>query len=141
MATIASGLVGGLLGAVAVAALTTVRGNDPALSAVVWAKYLGDGDPAHYETQGRVVTLAYGAVAGVLFVAVAGAFSLGVADLGSAALWAVGWSLVLFAIAVGFWTRLLVGDRPDTRELAETGTVHLAFGVVLGLVVGLVPGV
>lgn len=140
MATMLSGLLGGLVGAVATGAMLLATGDEPSPAAVVWAKYLGDGDPANYETHGLAVHLVYGAVAGVLFVAVAGALSLGVGTLGGALLWAVVWAAVLVVVAAGFWMKVALGADPDTEALSAMGLMHLVYGVALGVVVYLLPG-
>lgn len=139
MATILSGLVGGLLGAIASAALRRAAGDEPAPSATVWAMYFGDGEPEHYALQGAVVHVLYGALAGGLFALSAGSLSLGLATAADALLWAVVWAAVLAVIAVGFWGMVLIGETPDPRGVAELGAVHLAFAVVLGLFVYLAP--
>lgn len=139
MATVLSGIVGGLLGSIVAGAAMVTASEDPLPSAVVWAKYLGDGIPDHYATHGIVVHLAYGALAGAAFVAVAGALSLGVGTLPGAILWAVVWAAALMAFAVGFWLVFVLGDHPDPRGLGPLALGHLAFGVLLGLVVYAVP--
>ena len=139
MATILSGLVGGLLGAIVSAALKRAAGAEPAPSATVWAMYFGDGEPDHYELEGTVVHVLYGAGAGALFALLAGSLSLGLATAGDALLWAVVWAAVLAVIAVGFWGIVFIGEAPDPRGLAEHGAGHLVFAVVLGLWVYLVP--
>lgn len=138
MATVLSGLLGGLLGAIATGAMLLTN-DDPGPAAVVWAKYLGDGDPTHYETHGNAVHLVYGVVAGGLFALLAGWLSLGVSSLGGALLWAIVWSAVLALLAVGFWTRLVLGADPDAEALAAMGIMHLVFGLALGLVVSVAP--
>lgn len=139
MATLLSGIVGGLLGSIVTGAAMVAVVDDAPPSAVVWAKYLGDGIPGHYRMTGFVVHLVYGALAGTAFVALAGALSLGTATLAGALLWAVVWSAVLLGFAVGFWSIVVLGDRPDPGALVPMVAVHLAFGVVLGLVVAVVP--
>ena len=138
MATIASGLVGGLLGAIATAAALSVVDDDPSPASVVWAMYFGDGDPTHYAPAGTVVHLVYGALVGVVFVGLVGGSAL--ATLGGALLWAVLWSAVLFLVAVGFWMRVIIGAETDTEVLTTTAGVHLVFAVVLALWVSFVPG-
>lgn len=139
MATILTGLVGGLLGALATAAMTRATGDEPTPSATVWAMYFGDGDPDGYERQGLVVHVLYGAGAGAVFAIFAGALSLGLSTVDAALLWAVVWASVLAVIAVGFWRIVFIGETPDGRALAELGAAHLVFGVVLGLVVYYAP--
>ena len=140
MATILGGLVGGLLAAVVTGATMRAAIDDPPPSATVWAMYFGDGDPSHYESRGLLAHVLYGAGAGAVFVLLAGLLSLGLGTVGDALLWALVWSAVLCVIAVGFWSMLLIGETPDGRGLAELAGVHVVFGVVLGLWLGLVPG-
>lgn len=135
MVSTLAGLVGGLLGAIVTAATGTVATDDPLPATVAWAKYFGDGVPTGYERRGAVVHLLYGGVAGVLFVAVVGVLGLDISTLGEAVLWAVGWAAVLFVVAVGFWLRVMVGETPDLRSLAELAGGHLVYGIVLGLAV------
>lgn len=139
MATLLSGLAGGLLASIVTGAATVTAGDEPLPSAVVWAKYLGDGIPDHYGTHGVAVHVVYGALAGAAFVAVVDVLALDVATLAGAVLWGVVWSAALLAFAVGFWLVFVLGDRPEPRTLALLALVHLAFGVVLGLFVYAVP--
>ena len=138
MATILSGLLGGLLGAIATGAMMLMN-DDPGPASVVWAKYLGDGDPTHYERFGNAVHLVYGAVAGVVFVLLAGGLSLGVSTLGGALLWALVWSAILALLAAGFWMKVVQGADPDAEVLVAMGLMHLVFGLALGLVVSVAP--
>ena len=140
MATILGGLLGGLLGAVLTGAAVRAANEEPTPSATVWAMYFGDGDPTHYETQGLLTHAVYGALAGAVFVLFAGSLALDVSTPGAALLWALVWSAVLGVVAVGFWSMVVIGDVPDGRGLAELGALHVAFGVVLGTWVSLVPG-
>lgn len=135
MATILSGLLGGLVGSVATGAMLLATGDEPSPAAVMWAKYLGDGDPANYETHGLAVHLVYGALAGAVFVAVAGALSLGIGSLVGALLWAVVWSAFLVVVGAGLWMKVVLGVDPDTEALSGMAVMHLVFGVALGLVV------
>lgn len=139
MATILSGLVGGLFGAIVAGALLRAASDDPAPSATVWAMYLGDGYPSHYVVQGTATHVLYGAGAGAVFALFVGSLSLALSTVGAALLWAVVWAAVLAVIAVGLWSMVVIGDVPDGRGLAELGAMHLAFGVVLGLWVHYVP--
>lgn len=139
MATILSGLVGGLLGAIVTGALRRAASDEPAPSATVWAMYLGDGYPAHYGIQGTATHVLYGAGAGAVFALFTGSLALGLSTVGGALLWAVVWAAVLAVIAVGVWSMVVIGDAPDGRGLAELGAGHLVFGVVLGLWVHYVP--
>lgn len=141
MATILGGLLGGLLGAIVTGALMRAASDEPGPSATVWAMYLGDGDPTHYETQGVATHAVYGALAGAVFTLFAGSLALELSTPGGALLWALVWSAVLAAIAVGFWSMVVIGDTPDGRKLSELGLLHLVFGIVLGLWVHYVPGV
>jgi len=135
MVSTLAGLLGGLLGAIVTGVAAMVATDEPIPATVVWAKYLGDGVPAGYERRGAVIHLFYGAVAGALFVVLAGGAGLGIGTLGGALLWAVGWSAVLLVVAVGFWQRVMVGGVPEPRPLAELAGGHLVYGVVLGLTV------
>ena len=139
MVTTLSGLVGGLLGAVAVAGAARALEVEPWPSATVWAMYLGDGQPEGYETAGLAVHVVYGTLAGGLFVALVG--EPGSPTLGAALLWSVGWGLVLAVVAVGLWLRVLIGEVPDPEGLARLAGLHILYGVVLGLVIYAVPGI
>lgn len=139
MATVLSGLVGGLLGAIVTAAVMRAAGDEPGPSASVWAMYLGDGNPAHYVVEGMATHAVYGAVAGAVFALFAGGLALGLSTVGGALVGAVVWSAVLAVVAVGFWSMVVIGETPDARSLLELGAVHLVFGIVLGLWVYYVP--
>lgn len=134
MATIVSGLLGGLLGAVVTGAATSVLVEDPRPSAVVWAMYFGDGDPSHYGIQGVVVHLLYGTVAGGLFVGLARLFSLALSTLSGTVLWALAWAGVLAVVALVFWSKVAIGDDLDSDSIAVQSAAHLGYGLVLGCV-------
>lgn len=136
-----AGLVAGLLGAIVTGAAAATVTDEPLSATVVWAKYLGDGVPAGYERRGAVVHAVYGALAGVVFAWLAGAFGLATTTPGSAVLWAVVWAAVLWVVAVGVWLRTIVGAEVDGRTLAEEAGGHLLYGVALGFFVFLLSGV
>lgn len=140
MATVPSGLVGGLLGAIATGVAMRATSDDPGPAAIVWAMYMGDGDPTHYERQGAGVHLIYGALAGAIFTNFANSLSLGLTSASSSIGWGVVWAGVLAIIAVGLWSMVVIGDGLDQRSLARLGALHFGYGVVLGLWVYYVPG-
>ena len=104
MIELIAGLLGGVLGAAAMRALTrrAARG-EPAEVALLLAR-VSDGDAQAYAALGTAGHLLYGAAAGALFAVVAVSF------LGwGSALWVAGlfYGMVLAAIAMLGWDRLL----------------------------------
>lgn len=136
MASLVSGLVGGLLGAALAAALRRELDDDPGPAAAVWAKYLGNGDATAYRGPGLAIHLGYGGVAGGVFVSL----GLPLGGLVGTLLWAVVWAALLGAIAAGFWGMFVLGVRPDREGVPPLVAAHLAYGIVLGLAVGLLDG-
>ena len=137
MASLIGGLVGGLLGAAVAAALRRELRDDPGPAAAVWAKYLGSGDATAARVPGLAVHLGYGALAGGVFVSL----GLGLGGLIGGILWALVWAALLGVVAVGFWGMVVLGERPERASVAPLAAGHLAYGLVLGLAVGLLGGV
>lgn len=135
MVSVISGAVGGFVATVVMTAVMMAFGDDsPPPTAAFWAQYIGDGEPTDYKPQGMVLHLAYGIVAGAVFVPVFTAFNLGFPITGwfGGLGWGLIWGLALFAGAAGFWMNLVLDVDPGPEQAAFMGVNHLIFGLVLG---------
>ncbi len=135
-----SGLAGGLVATLVMTAFMMALGGDsPPPTAVLWAKYVGDGDPGDYEMHGMVLHLVYGVVAGAVFAVVFTAFDLGFAidALAGGLAWGVVYGLVLFAVAAAFWMNIVLEAEADAGAIQQFLVFHLVYGVVLGAWTGL----
>jgi hypothetical protein len=143
MPTVLTGAVAGVAGALAMVPVMKVLGGgaDPPF-AVFWATFVGDGDPRDAMPAALSLHLAYGAVAGAVFVpllAVTGpALTLDPAGLAGGTIGGVLWSLILLFGAMAQANVLLDLD-PDNRSVLTMGVSHLTYGVVLGLLVAVLP--
>ncbi|ELZ78084.1 hypothetical protein KU306_01585 [Haloferax larsenii] len=137
MASILAGLVGGLLATVVMTALMMTIGDDsPPPTAAFWSKYVGDDPPAEYMMQGMVLHFLYGTVAGIVFVLVV-PLVLSVSTLTAGIIAGLAYAIVLFVVAAVFWMRLVLGMEPELQQVVGFLAFHLAYGLVLGGVVGL----
>ena len=137
MASILAGLVGGLLATVVMTALMMTMGDDsPPPTAAFWSKYVGDGPPQEYMMQGMALHFLYGTVAGIVFVLVA-PLVVSVSTLTAGIIAGLAYAIVLFVVAAVFWMRLVLGMEPEMQQVAGILVFHLAYGLVLGGVVGL----
>ena len=142
MLELIAGLLGGVLGAASMRALTApaMRG-EPSEVALLLAR-VSDGDARAYGALGTAGHLLYGAAAGALFAVVA------VSLLGwGSALWVAGlfYGMVLAAVAMLGWDRLIgmpqraaalePGERASHFALFLAG--HALFGLVAGAVIQL----
>jgi hypothetical protein len=143
MPTALTGAVAGVVGALAMVPVMKLLGGgaDPPF-AVFWATFVGDGDPEAAMPAALGLHLAYGAVAGAVFVpllSVTGpAISLDPAGLAGGIVGGILWSLVLLFVAMAQANVLLDLD-PDNRSVLTMGVSHLTYGVVLGLLVAGLP--
>jgi hypothetical protein len=143
MVTLISGAVGGLVGALAMVPVMKMIGadNDPPF-AVFWATFVGDGDPEAAMPAALSIHLGYGLVAGVVFALVATAVgpSVGLAADGAVGglVWGLVWAVVLMVGAMVQANTLLEMD-PDQDAMLSMGLAHLAYGVVVGLLVAFLP--
>lgn len=68
MVTILNGLVGGFVATLVMTGFMMTMGDDsPPPTALLWAKYVGDGEPDQYMMQGMALHLLYGTIAGGVF--------------------------------------------------------------------------
>lgn len=134
------GVIGGILGAATVQALVRWRNLGYPPSTQFWSKYLGDGEPGEYVRQGMYLHLLYGAVAGGVYPKF---FYLGGirVDLYGTLPWslAIGlaFGLLAFVVAMVFVALGLVEMDVTGERVAAFLSLHLAYGLVVGAVVGL----
>lgn len=138
MATVISGLVGGLIATIAMTVVMMAIGDDsPPPPAQVWSQYIGDGEPQEYMMQGMVLHLIYGIIAGGVFVVLVPAIGFSLGTLTMAIVWGIVWAVVLFIVGAVFWMRIVLGVEPAMQMVMMFGLFHLVYGVVLGAWVGL----
>ena len=136
MASLIAGLVGGVAATVVMTAAMMVLGDGgPPPTAQLVAKFAG-GDPAERAMPGMALHLLYGIVAGGVFAVGAPLLGARLGSLGVAVALGVVYGVVLAAVGMGFWMRLVLGVDPDRGTLATFATVHVLYGVVLGAVLG-----
>lgn len=137
MATILSGLAGGLVATIVMTGFMMAMGDDsPPPTALLWSKYVGEGEPEQYKMAGMLLHFIYGIIAGGVFVAVVLNVGLGVGTLAGGLFWGVIWGLVLFVIGATFWMMMVLGMNPDRKMAMGFGFFHLVYGIVLGAWVG-----
>lgn len=140
MVTLLSGLVGGFVAAIVMAAFMMTLGDDsPPPPALFWSKYIGAREPQAYMIQGMVLHLLYGTVAGAVFALLVPVVGLSVASVGSAVLWGLVWAVVLFVIGAVLWIRLVLGMEPELKMAGMMLFFHLVYGAVLGAWIGVGP--
>jgi hypothetical protein len=143
MATAITGLVAGIVGALAMVPVMRMVGADadPPF-AVFWATFVGDGDPEAAMPAALSLHLVYGAVAGAVLVVVAlavgGPGLLNVESAVGGLAWGVVWAVVLMVGAMVQANTILDMD-PDQDAMLSMGLAHLAYGVVVGLLVAFLP--
>lgn len=136
MTSVVAGLVGGLVATIVMTAVMMVMGDGgPPPTAALVAKFAG-GEPEEHEMPGMLLHLLYGTIAGAVFAV--GVPLLGF-DLDSIAV-AVGFGLVYgLVLMIGgmvFWMRTIIGIEPDRETITMFGTVHVVYGLVLGMFLG-----
>jgi len=141
MASITTGAIAGIVGALSMVPVMRMVGADadPPF-AVAWAKFVGDGDPGEAMPAALILHLTYGLVAGAVFAAVSGAVGpsvgLTTAGVAGAVVWGLVWAALLLVGAMVQANAVLDMD-PDPEALRSLALAHLAYGVVLGIVVAL----
>lgn len=137
MATVLSGLVGGLLATIVMTMFMMALGDDsPPPTAALWAKYVGDGPPEEYVMPGMLLHMLYGIGAGAVFVVLAEALGYGLTSLTTAVVAGVLYAVALMLVGMVFWMKIVIGLDADAKTAGMFGFFHLVYGVVLGAVVG-----
>jgi hypothetical protein len=135
--TILNGLVGGVLATVLMTVLMMALGDDsPPPTAMFLATYVGDGDADEYILPGLVLHLLYGTGAGVVLAAVLPAVGVDTVDLVEGLGVGIGYGILLFVGAAVFWMNIVLDMDPEPRDIGLFLLFHLAYGSVLGAVVG-----
>lgn len=130
--TLLNGLAGGLIATIVMTVFMMTLGDDsPPPTAVLWAKYVGDGPPENYMPQGMALHMLYGIGAGVVFALVVPlmGFSL---TLVTAVVLGLAYGLALTIVGMVFWMNLVLGMDPDPGMMATFLVFHLVYGSVLG---------
>lgn len=137
MATLLSGLVGGLLATIVMTMFMMALGDDsPPPTAQLWAKYVGDGPAEEYMMPGMALHIMYGIGAGVAFVLVVPALGFGLETLLTAVAFGAAYGIVLTVVGMVLWMRVVLAMEPDPKMMGMFTVFHLVYGVVLGAVVG-----
>ena len=137
MATILSGLIGGLLATIVMTVFMMALGDDsPPPTAVLWSKFVGDDPPEEYMMPGMALHLLYGVGAGVAFVVFASALGYGLESLTTALVAGLVYAVLLTLVGMVFWMKIVIGLDADGETAATFGFFHLVYGLVLGAFVG-----
>lgn len=136
MASIAAGLVGGLVATIGMTIAMMVLGDGrPPPTAALVAKYSG-GDPADHKKPGMLLHLLYGVVAGAIFVVGVPLLGLNLDSFAVAIGLGLAYGVVLMIGGMAFWMRTVLGMEPDRDMIQTFGLVHVLYGLVLGAFVG-----
>lgn len=141
------GIVGGLVATIVMTVLMMVMpGDDPLPTQVFASKFINDKTPEQNQGLGVGLHLLYGALAGLLLMALAalGGFHT---DLLPTFGFGLLWGLILYVGAL-FWFGIvgiladMRDDPPDERRKALVGIlgVHIVYGAVAGVVGALLAG-
>ncbi|MFB6311381.1 MAG: hypothetical protein ABEH64_09415 [Salinirussus sp.] len=139
--TLLTGIVWGLVGAVAMVIVMQVLGEgDPPPFAVFWSKFIG-GQTKDAMPQSLLLHAVYAAIAGALYVVIFSAFDLGFAITGftGGIIWGIVWAIILLVIGMMFWGNLVLDMDPSPAQMRTMGVAHLAYGLVLGILSAAVP--
>lgn len=138
MVTLIGGLVGGLVATIVMTVFMLAVGDDsPPPTATFWSKYVGDGGPGEYVTEGMVLHAIYGVVAGGVFAGIVPVVGFAsVAAIGPALLWGLVYGVVLFVGGAVFWMNVVLGLDADAKSVGTFLFFHLVYGAVLGAWLG-----
>jgi len=131
MATLVSGLVGGLVATIVMSMVMRGMGGGPPPTAALLAKFRG-GEPEEHAKPGMLLHVVYGTVAGGVLVAVVSAASLGLSGLVTWVGVGVAYGIVLMLGGAMGWVRGVIGMEPDKDTMMVFGVVHVVYGLVLG---------
>jgi hypothetical protein len=136
-----AGVLGGILGAVAMGALVLAM-NPPTLGVAIPSLY--GLAPPESVAAGLFVHISHGAVLGVVFAAIVGAVGTDSAakTVGAGALWGVATWAVLAALIMPVWLSAVGSPaNPPFPNFAPPSLLwHLVYGMVLGAVYEVVEG-
>jgi hypothetical protein len=135
MAALLPGLVGGLLGTIAMTLLMKLAGGGLPPTADLLAKF-GGGDPADYAKPGLLLHLGYGTVAGAVFALGLPVLGVGLDSIAVAVAFGLAYGILLMVGGMVFWLRSVIGASPDREAKLRFAAVHLVYGALLGAVVG-----
>jgi hypothetical protein len=135
--TLVNGLTGGVIATVVMTVFMMALGDDsPPPTAIFWSEYVGDGAPDEYMMPGMILHVLYGLGAGVAFGVVLPVVGFTTAALAVAAGLGLGYGIVLFVVAAGFWMNVVLDLDVEPPQVAMFLFFHLVYGVVLGAWVG-----
>lgn len=135
--TVVNGLIGGIVATFGMTAFMMALGDDsPPPTALFWSKYIGDGQPDEYMMHGMALHFLYGLSAGVglAVLLIAGGFDT--VSLVEAVGIGLGYGVVLFVVAAGFWMNVILDLDADPKMAGMFLFFHLVYGGVLGAVIG-----
>jgi hypothetical protein len=136
MASVTAGLAGGVVATLVMSIAMMVMGDGgPPPTAALVAKFAG-GDPEDYAMPGMALHFIYGIVAGAVFAVGIPLIGLSLDSLAVAAGLGLVYGIVLMIGGMVFWMRAVIGIEPDRDMMMMFGTVHVIYGVVLGVFLG-----
>lgn len=112
----------------------TTGGGGPSPTAGLVAKH-GGGPPEEHARPAAALYVPCGVGAGAAFLAGAPLPGGGLGAPGVAVAARAVYGVALVIGGTVFWIRRVPGTEPDRRETATFGTVHIVYGVALGVVV------
>jgi hypothetical protein len=135
--TLLGGLVGGVAATIVMTIFMMALGDDsPPPTALLWSKYIGDGDPDEYMMPGMALHMLYGIGAGVALAVVLPLVGFRNIELLTATVAGLGYGFVLFVFAAAFWMNVVLGLDPEPKQVGSFLLFHLIYGLVLGAVLG-----
>jgi hypothetical protein len=136
MASVIAGLAGGVVATIVMTIAMMVMGDGgPPPTARLVAKFAG-GDPGYYAMPGMALHFVYGILAGAVFAVGVPLIGLDLGSILIAVVLGLVYGIVLMIGGMVFWMRLVIGMEPDRDMMTMFGTVHVAYGVVLGAFLG-----
>jgi len=136
MASVVAGLAGGLVATIIMTIVMKAIGDGgPPPTAALVATF-ADGDPGDYAMPGMLLHVLYGVLAGAVFAVGVPLVGLNLGSVAVAAGLGLVYGVVLMVGGMAFWMRTVVGMEPDRNTMATFGTVHVVYGVVLGVLLG-----
>jgi hypothetical protein len=136
MVSIISGLAGGLVATIIMTGGMMVMGDGgPPPTASLVAKFSG-GNPEDHAMPGMMLHMIYGIVVGAVFAVGAPLLGLGFGSLMVAVGLGLVYGIVLMIGGMVVWMRMVIGMDPDRDMMMMFGTVHVIYGVVLGVFLG-----
>jgi len=95
------------------------------------AKFAG-GEPEEHKMSGMALHLLYGIGAGGFFALAVPLVGLGFGDIVVALALGLAYGVALMVGGMVFWMKVVIGLKPENKDVAAFAAAHVAYGVVLG---------